>query len=271
MAIRTGIFALTLLLLNTIEATEYQPWLGEPFQFEWRNSIFYQDYNHVVSGAYNFHHCSHDYFATTSISNSLPGIGLELEVTAASTRMQRYNFDNIKGTGRYLIFDDLTGDYLSIVGGLSLSGVSHGALYDVASCHHGYFEGELFLSFGKELLRAFDDWKLRLWGMSSFGVGSRGSPWVKAKVNVDYRPWYCHAFSLYTFGWVGLGQHWFYFHNFHGYGSIQHLSIDVGAKYTYFIELLGELSVDCFHRVRVRNFPDNATGIKIELMTTFGL
>lgn len=252
-------------------ATDHQPWLGNSFEFQWRNSLLHQQYKHIASGVYNYRYSSNDFFLNTSISNAIFHYGLQLELIAASTRHQRANIDNVRATGKYLIFDDVNKDYVSLLAGLTLSGVSHGALNDVSSFHHGRFEGEFFLSVGKELTRAEDDWKSRVWLMSGFGLASQGSPWLSGKINFDYRPYYHHAFNLNTSLLVGLGKHWFYFHKFNGYGAIQHTSIDIGAKYTYFWGLIGTINFEYFYRIRARNFPTNVHGCKLEILTTFGI
>ncbi len=102
-------------------ATERQPWLGNFYEFELHPSIAFQRYNRLASGKHFEKYQSQDVFLNLSLGNAFlnPTIGIELEFTQAYTKKQKGSIDQIKFTGRYLWLDDVAGDPVSLITGLS--------------------------------------------------------------------------------------------------------------------------------------------------------
>lgn len=266
------LFLLFLTFLQRGEATEYQPWVGNYLEFEWRNSLLYQGYSYVSTGSHLEKYSTGDLFFHTSLSNALkPELSIEIEAVAARTRHQRGNIDHIKGTGRYVWQDDIAGDPLTLTTGLSFSLAFKRSVHDISSFHHGRGETELFLSAGKEWSKG-TEWDSRVWGV--FGVGGaleKGSPWIRFQLAYEKQLAPLHQLQGFMKSLWGLGHHSLHIHCFHGYGPIQHQSIDLGLRYTYVIEYFGSASLEYSYRVHARNFPAYVHHVLLQVLYTFGL
>lgn len=260
-----------LLAVLQAEATNFQPWLGNIYEFELRPSVMYQNYSHLSSGSHSNKYSSNDFFLNGSVANALETWGVELEATGAWTRKQNGDLDQLKLTGRYIWSDDIAGDALSVATGLSYTQAFTDSLKDVSSFHHGRCEGELFVSIGKEY--SLDAcWNSRWW--SILGIGSsvaRGSPWIR--FNIAYEKCWQdkHEMRAFVHSLWGLGEKRLHLSHFEGYGSVQHQSIDLGLRYTCLIDFFGSASLQYSYRVHARNFPESAHQILAEVLYTFGL
>jgi hypothetical protein len=264
-------FAIIFLLgICQIRATDYQPWLGNIYEFELRGSLLYQGYAWLSSGPHLKKYSSNDVFLNASLSNAIPDFGLEIEATQARTRRQKGDLDQLKITGRYVWQDDVAGDPLSLTTGLSFIYATPYSLRDVSSFHHGRAEGEVFLSIGKESpLETM--WGSRWWNVLGIGLADRGSPWVRFNLTYEKRLWDQHEIRLFLYSLWGFGHKKLHLNSFHGYGPIQHQSIDVGVRYTYLLEFFGSACVEYSFRVYGRNFPVYAHRILAQFLYTFGL
>lgn len=250
---------------------ERQPWIGNYFEFEWRNTLLYQTYPTIAEGTHLVRHSSSDFFLTTSLSNALdPQFSVELEATLAYTRRQQGGMDNFRLAGRYVWLDDIAGDPMSFTTGLVLTQSFVASLHDISSYHHGRSEAELFLSFGKE--NPLDvKWNSRGWGVLGIGIAERGSPWLRGDLTWEYRLCPQHEIKLFTHTLWGLGSKELHPRHFHGYGSIDHQSIDLGLGYTYLIDYFGLFSFEYSSRVYAKNFPAQTHRFLFRLTSTFGL
>jgi hypothetical protein len=206
----------------------------------------------------------------SSLCNAIPSAGIEIEVTSAYTRKQNGGVDQFKINGRYILRDDVAGDPLSLAIGASLTKAFWSSLKDVSSFHHGLGEAELFVSFGKERALGLD-WGSRLWGLAGIGFAERGSPWLHFELKSASRWRENHAFTIFLNSLWGLGGKSLQRRHFHGYGSIHHQSIDLGLRYEYFIQFVGELSLEYSYRVHAINFPADVHRLTAEFLYTFGL
>lgn len=262
--------AFFVLTCHLSEATEYQPWVGNTLEFEWRTSLLYENYSSLSSGEHLIKHSANNLFLDASLSNAFQDFGVELEVIAASTRRQSGNIDHFKATGRYLWQDDIAGDPFTLTTGLSLSQAFRPALEDVSSFHHGRGEAELFFSVGQEMPDEII-WDSRWWVMTALGAADRGSAWVRVQFVYEKRFQCQHEIKVFLNTLCGLGNKRLRLHDFHGYGSIRHRSVDLGLRYTYLIDYFGSASLEYAYRVYGLNFPVNTHQVLAQLLYTFGL
>jgi len=265
-------FLLFQLYMCRATATEYQPWLGNLYEFELRSSLIYQGYHRLSSGSHLKAYSSNDVFLNVSLCNSRPdpAIGLEIEAREARTRKQGGDIDQLKITGRYVWQDDVAGDPLSLTTGLSYIQAFHNSLKDVSSFHHGFYNTELFVSIGKEKP---DEtlWSTRWWSLFAVGIAERGSPWIRFHLNYEKRWWENHEMKVFLHSLWGLGERHLRLLHFDGYGAIQHQSIDVGLRYSYLLEFYGSASLEYSYRIYARNFPVYTHHVLARLLYTFGL
>ncbi|MDP1880844.1 MAG: hypothetical protein Q8K60_07880 [Parachlamydiaceae bacterium] len=265
------LFGLLLMSAFTrVNATEYQPWVGNIYEFEWRNSLIYQQYSQVSSGSHLKRKSGHDTFFNVSVLNTISEFSPEIEVLGANTHRQPGNIDSLKVNGRYVWKDDVAGDAITLTTGVSLTKAFWPSLKDVSSFHHGLGEAELFVSFGRE--RSVEsDWVSRWWGMVGIGVAERGSPWMRIQGDYDMQWNEKHRLKLFCHTLWGLGRERLHLQHFHGYGSIRHQSVDLGIKYDYQIEFVGSVSCQYSYRVYALNFPAYTHRVVLQVLYTFGL
>lgn len=256
--------------IDQASATEFQPWLGNLYELELRTSFIYQDYTWFSSGPHLKKYSSNDLFFNASLAGTLPAFGIEVEATQARTRRQKGNLDQLKVTGRYVWQDDIAGDPLSLTTGLSIIYALPYSLRDRSSFHHGRAEAELFLSIGKETPQEAV-WISRWWSVLGLGIADRGSPWLRFHLSYEKRLWVQHEMRIFMHSLWGLGDKRLHLHHFHGYGPIQHQSVDVGLRYTYLLEYFGSASLEYSYRIHARNFPVYTHQVLAQLLYTFGL
>lgn len=252
--------------------TEYQPWLGNIYEFEERATLRYQRYSKLASGRHFKKYSSNDVFLNFSLLNTLPDplVSGEIEFSQAKTRKQRGQLDFIKATGRYLLQDDVAGDPISAVLGLSYIQAFSNSLKDVSSFHHGLYNSELFVSIGKEHSQDAN-WDSRWWLMGALGIAEKGSPWCRLHLNYEKRLREKHELKAFLNTLWGFGQRRLRFDHFEGYGPVKHQSIDLGLKYAYLIQYFGHVSLEYTYRVYARNFPCHTHQVLAQVLYTFGL
>ena len=265
------VFALFILMQSTRGySTEYQPWLGNICEFELRSSLLYQDYTWLSSNSHLKKHASNDFFLNVSLINTIPQVGFEIEAVTASTKKQNGDFDHLKATGRYVWYDDIAGDPVSLTGGLSLIYDSPKALRDVSSFHHGRGEGEFFLSLGKENPEE-TIWRSRWWGMAGIGIADRGSSWLRFQLSYEARLGQENEIKLFLHSLFGCGHKKLRVNHFRGYGDIEHHSIDVGVRYTRLLQFFGNASLEYSYRLYARNYPVYTHQVMAQILYTFGI
>lgn len=277
-----SIYSRGLLILASIlvwaqaAGTEYQPWLGNLFEFEWRDSLFYQNYSAISSGTKTERDSANDLFLNESLAFAFTDFelkgryGVELELRAANTHRQRANIDQIKLTGRYVLMDDIIDDPFALSLGASFIQAFRHSVHDISSFHHGKAEGELFLSFGNEFPQK-SIWGSRWWGIAGIGIADQGSPWVRLDAVYEKRWCELHEIRVFAHSLWGLGGERLHRAHFQGYGPVQHESIDVGLRYTYELEFFGSASLEYTYRLYARNFPLHTNCVMAQLLCTFGL
>lgn len=251
--------------------TQLDPWFGNPYELKWRNSFAYQTYKYVDKDGSLMRHCSDDYFLYTSLSTFLEDdYGIEAEVLLADTRKHYFSFDSAKITGRYFIYDDVAGDPISLVVGASVIQAVAISLHDMSSFHHGKLEGELHLSFGREVACGLN-WDFRWWVLGAIGSADVGRPWWRAKLTCEQRLSECQELAIFVNILEGLGSKSLDSCHFRGYGNIRHKSVDVGFIYTYSIDFVGQIHLKYLNRIYARNFPAHANVVALSFDFFFGL
>jgi len=261
---------LNVFLTTCLTATEYPPWYDNDLEVASRSTILYQTFQKVETSCGKTNYSSNDVFLKQSLGLSFDKYAAEVELVAAATRKQHFNLDHLKLTGRYRIYDDIIDDPFSLVAGLSLVQAGRPALHDPASFHHGLFEVEAHLSVGKEISQN-QFWLKRYFAVFGIGQGSH-LPWLRA--DFVYAQNYCDLseFRLFVNTLFGLGGRNLNLNHFHGYGSIQHRSIDLGLQYSYFLENVdGSLTAEYSYRVYAKNFPKNVNCLALTFYYPFGL
>jgi len=151
---------------------------------------------------------------------------VQAEIQVAETavqhiRIDHFNITALKQWNDHFLF------------GATLQQTLRKALQDPSSFHHGLLEGQFHIAYGKDMCIS-PCYVTRGYITGTLGVADVGVPWLESSLH-----WYMQAqftFDCYVKAIVGLGSKSFHPHHFHGYGSVKHRSIDIGASYIYQIE-----------------------------------
>jgi hypothetical protein len=254
-------------------STQLLPWYGEAFQMEARTAIAYQTYRDIDSGGRLVRHPSDDYFLHGSLSSFFGYEELwaaEIEAVLADKRHHHFNLDSIRLTGRYLLADDVRGDPLSIVVGVTAVQSLAISVNDISSFHHSKWEGECHLSLGRETASG-KGWMSRWWLLTAIGTADVGSPWLRGMATLEWRVSKQTEFSLFAHWLQGFGSHRLNPDDFHGYGNIRHYSLDIGFRYTSEIDSFGSFYIEYINRPYACNCPAYTNIIKLNLFYPFGL
>lgn len=262
--------AVNFLLPLECVATDLAPWHPKIFEFQPSVEVRSQHSRSIASDHGTFLKPLHANFINCSLAFPYYNWCGELELLSAASH--RKHFDSATVTARYQLSNDVPGEsFFSSVAGLSITSATRNALYDLSSFHHGKFETLLHLSVGKEM----DDnqfWDSRIWGALGFGIADVGSPWAYFKLCAEKNYSDRSIFSIFLDGLYGFGKNALSKHKkFHGFGSIQHRSIDFCSSYSCLFEDGQKLSLGCRYRVYARNFPDHAISVFLTFLYPFGL
>ena len=151
---------------------------------------------------------------------------------------------------------------------VSLAEILKVGLHDPSLFHHALFEFETSVSVGKEW-SSWDEWVYRTWGEVTFGLGSRGSPWLKGKGAIQWSFCPCQFIEGALLAEMGFGGEKFCLHRFKGYGPIQYRAVDLSLGYTYCTECYGDITFAILQRVYSRNGPSGLTRLTLQLATSF--
>jgi hypothetical protein len=246
----------SLVLPQALGALPQEPWLGDPYQFFLDASYTFSYWRRVADAVQGPHHRSND-------NNIFLGLGFtgldtwdaDLEVEFAKTTELAFNWQSIAGQFRYLWFNDVVGDSVSLTTGLSMRGVHHRNLKDISCPYAAEFNTELHVAVGKEH-SCGPLWCYRGWGLWAVGIANRGAPWTRYLAVFEVNREDKHQFDLFSRGDFGFGnKHKINIDHFNGYASIHTQNIEVGAGYRYLFEIWGELRFEYARRVYAKAAP----------------
>ncbi len=255
-------------------ATAISPWFGNVFEFETDCSYLYRHSDRIQSPLGSFA----DTRNTSELDFALaispwPQWSFEAEVYVGSSPTISFSYEACLFTGRYLWFDELSGDPLNMAVGVTLSIPQKRFLKDFSYWYHGDVNAEAHLAFGKECPNWCTWlWESRYWVLGGFGVSNRGNPWVHAIASAEWRFSSCALGGIFTEALFGLGSHNIIpLAPFEGYAPIAHRSIDLGAFLSYQIEVVGTLTFESFYRLYAHNFPLHTFGCQVNFLIPFSL
>jgi hypothetical protein len=265
-------FFIWLLLLPLLGfATEFNPWYTRYLEIQPKASFIFQNYQTINTGHGTVHRKTNDEFLILSVSGAYDTFSLELETTFANTRHRSFGFCDARFTARYQLFDDVMGDPINLVTGLTVIQSCKIALHDLSCFYHGTIEGEFHLAIGREI-SCEQFWTSRCWSLLAIGTADVGSPWIKGDFTWEHNWWDLHELEIGVYSLWGLGRDKLNLTRpFHGYGSINHQSIDFGFKYRYNLDCGGIIGIGYSYRVFARNYPKHANRVDLSFLYPFGL
>lgn len=263
---------LTLLVPLSLSALDKEPWLGNLWEFHIDTAYTYWRYRHVSHGTPQLKHVSNDQLFYVDIGVCpTPDSEADVDFEMAHTSERAWGFQSLGLQYRILWLDDIIGDPISLITGISVRGTNHQSVQDVNSPYHSYFNAELNASFGKE----WEDppyWRNRLYLFTAVGMANRGLPWVRGRLSFqgnqkDRRRW-----EVFADTYIGFGRHQtVHIDHFHGYANIQHRSIDIGGAYRFVFPIWGTFSAEYAYRLYAHSFPAHASFFTLRYVLPFSL
>ncbi|MFI5333893.1 MAG: hypothetical protein ACHQT8_01855 [Chlamydiales bacterium] len=241
---------------GTLSALPIEPWLGNQYEFFFDTSYTFDYYDRVKNALGGEKHKSRDNQFLFGLGYTVsPRIETYVEMELARTTRQEFNWRSFAFQSRYLWLDDVSGDPLALVTGVSLRGVNHLSLKDISCPYAAEFDAELNLSMGKEW-SCGEFWTLHTYGFGAAGIGQRGAPWTRFLLSCEWNWVDRHQLQLFGRGDFGFGkQNFVNVDHFHGYAKVHHQSIDIGASYRRMFRIWGTLSFEYARRVYAHAYP----------------
>lgn len=235
-----------------------KPWFGDIFEFHLLSTFMYSHYNKVNGANPPLADPSNDFLLNFDIDlTTSPEWSYDADLEFVETPRQSFSFRSTAAQARYLWYDDIVGDPISLVTGLNIRYVGTRSLHDVSCPYHATMNIEANIAIGKEVDRR-GDWLFRFWGYGAAGIGNRGSPWVRAIVAIEGNFDNQQQWSIFGRGEHSYGRrNTININNFDGYGKIRQKSIDIGVGYGYCLGPWGTLKAEYSRRVLAKLCPEN--------------
>jgi hypothetical protein len=254
---KKSLLFLLLCVPELLSALPKKPWFGNVYEFFFDAEYTFDYYRHVANAKHGTRHHSND-------NQFIFGLGftpseswdMALEAEVSDTTRQSWNLRSVAAQLRYLLWDDIIGDPISLVTGLSIRGVHHSSLRDISCPYPAEANLELNVSLGKEWSRG-PYWITRTFAFGTAGIANHGSPWTRFFAAFECNWNDKHQLHLFTRGDFGFGhRNTVNVEHFHGYASIHHKSVDVGIGYARHFLIWGKLTFDYAHRVYAHAYPE---------------
>lgn len=247
------------------------PWFTRQFEIRSSATYSFRSCTSIASKNASFREKLQGSFFDFKASIPIIDWSLGTKLLFANTTKRKFGIDHFRSDVRYQIMDDTAGfNAFSLVVGSSIAFASKAALNDPISFHHGRLENEYSLSIGKEL-ESGQFWSSRLWGAFILGIADVGSPWAKSVLAFEKNDSDSKKIGIYLLGLTGFGKNRFSKKHFHGYGPINHKSLDLSVRYTHALESNGELYFEYTRRLYAYNFPKNFNSFSFSFIYPFGI
>lgn len=259
-------------LASPLLGTQYKPWFGKVHQVEARVTGTFEHYDEFIHSWILEQIKSHNSLTTLSLNvTPYERWNAEIEMCFVRSFMRTFCFDSLKATGRYLIFNDLRGDYVSLTAGLSLTQAFGKAVEDPATYHHGKLAAALHSALGKEFVLN-DCYKTRIWGVAGYGKADENDPWWWWEA--DWEGIYKNKHKLRAFFYYqqGLGDSLSHYKTRFPpqvIGQTNYNFREFGGRYTIVLARRMEISLEYAHR-RAQHFGfSNVHIYRVELYAPF--
>jgi hypothetical protein len=266
------LIAFLILISSPLMATELSPWFGPLLEIEGRGTCLFQRYRFIDTKHGTAKHPANNVFVTLSSSICPKEYwSFEGEVVTSATRHHHFNMDSLWATGRYRWWNDIVGDPVTLVTGLTLSKIYKVSRHDLSEFYHGGIQCEAHLSAGKEF-SCLQFWTSRIWGVCGVGFADKGSPWIRGNLAWEHNWWDRHQIKIFANSLWGLGSKGLSLHkHFQGYGLIRHQSVDIGFLFRFETESRFAFSLEYVFRAFANNGPKNVNSILIRGYYPFNL
>lgn len=249
---------------------EYQPWFGNVYEFNFLSRYAYSYFSSVASSLRPLGKTSNDhllYFDLEFPVSSVCSIDADIEFT--DTPRQSFSFRSLALQGRYLFYDDIVGDKVSLALGGNIRYTSSTSLKDISCPYYANCDFEGTVAIGKEFFNT-DTWRVRAWGVGGIGIGNRGSPFFLGIFSLEGNVREISKWSIFAVGTHGYGPKTaINIDNFYGYGNVRERNIDIGGRFGHRFGVWGTLSFEYIRRVYAKCCPKDVNTFAINYLLPF--
>lgn len=265
-------FSFFLIMTLQVYGLEEKPWFYPPFNFHTKATFDVSFFTNVDNGFNPIGYHSTNFEAVLGVLAPVsPKWDAEFEVELQSTSMTNFGFESAVLQVRRLLLNDIIGDFVSLDLAANIRAVPKHRLRDVAVPYHDLWNFELSSALGKEFTKE-EEWLWRVFILGAVGQANRGYPWLKANFDIRAKAFKDYMFSAFLNSYFGLGKKTLIdIRHFEGYGMYRHQSIDVGATFTVFFEVLGSLTLAYTHRFLANTYPEDYNSFVISYDLPFSL
>jgi hypothetical protein len=262
---------LLLLLITPLYATEYAPWFSPLWEFQGELSYLYKHVLKVESPKGDFNFRSDD----QSIRGSLgltpwPYWNIEVELFLTETSTIPFSYEAAYGSVRYQWLDDIRGDPIALVTGVTLFFPNKRYQRNFSFPYHGDINVELHATIGKEWACG-REWSTRGWILGGWGIANKGNGWLHGLAVMEFNPGF-FEWGIFTEILCGLGSNdVISSEQFAGYASIGHRSVDVGGHLKIDLSCIGSLTILGWINSYARNYILHTWGFGINILIPFSL
>lgn len=251
---------------------DQSPWVGDVYGFNIQADVSYSHYRYIDHAKKQPSYTYRTYVTKETLSfTATDALQLDWEIELARTPYQLYGFRSSALGARYVLLDDIAGDFLSLVAGANVRGVGGRSVRDVNSPYSSYLNTEAMISIGKEFTKK-RDWESRGYVTGFLGLANHGSAWNRLEAVYENKISDAHILQACMSGYFGYGpKKKVDINHFHGWGEIAHQSLDLGLQYRYCFARWGELGLAYAYRVFARSYPQNQQTIEISYSLPFSL
>lgn len=266
-----GICFLGIVSVLKIDALEVQPWFSDVYEFHLFSGYSFSWFRSVNGAVTPLKDTFYDHLIFSDLEFSIsPQWNLDANVELTQSSKRSFGFRSVAVQGRYLWFDDIIGDAVSLATGANIRYIFPQSVRDISCPYGANVDLEVNLAMGKEFSSYSSDFRIRFWGYGALGVANRGAPWLKGIFAFETNSKDLHKWAFFLEGVQGFGsKNVVNINNFHGYAQIHRTSLDVGIRYGYAIGVLGTLRLEYRRRVIAELCPERVDTIQIGFMLPF--
>lgn len=266
-------FLYSILGSSLVFGFEQSPWLDFPYEFHFTTAFAESYYSNISNAIYQeskYKNSFNEHIQFNLDVTTLSSLEAELELEFFQTKATNFTLESVGFEVRKQVSDDIQGDLLSTTIGASFRFVPDHALSDPFVPYQGLLNFEANLVLGKEFDQAFD-WTKRGYLFLATGLANQGAPYLKANGVFEMHRMH-NLFGVFLNTYFGFGgRSKIDEKSFHGYGKIQHQSVDVGLRYKYLFDIYGSLSAEFSYRVYAFSFTKNQTVLEIRYWFPFSI
>lgn len=255
---------------TSLFALEEQPWFGNVYEFNFLSKYTYAYFSSVDKGVPALKDTIHNNLFYFDLEFPFASQwSIDVDAHFADISHSPFHFSSSAVQVRYLWLDDIVGDAISFATGVSLRLTSPKGLEELISYYHGDVDVEGNVSIGREF-EPKETLRFRLWAFGAIGLANKGSPWLRGKASLDWNNNDCNKGSIFLESISGYGRHHHVdIHDFHGYASIRHKGVALGAKYGHRFGRWGTLGFEYKRLLFAECSPKNVNYFSLSYLLPF--